>query len=41
MDHRRRINADENAKVVAAAWGTEFILFLAALAILHSADFEE
>ena len=30
--HRRRINTEEKAKVVAAAWGTEFIQFLAALA---------
>ena len=27
--------------VVAAVWGTEFIKFLAALAILHQDDFEE
>ena len=33
--HRRRINTEEKAKVVAAAWGTECIQFLAALAILH------
>ena len=33
--HRRRINTEEKAKVVAAVWGTEFIQFLAALAILH------
>ena len=32
--HRRRINTEENAKVVAAVWGTEFIKFLAALAVL-------
>ena len=30
--HRRRINTEEKANVVAAAWGTEFIQFLAALA---------
>ena len=32
--HRRRINKEERAKVVAAVWGTEFIQFLAVLAIL-------
>ena len=31
--HRRRINTEEKAKVVAAVWGTEFIQFLAALAL--------
>ena len=30
LGHRRRINTKENAKVVAAVWGTEFIQFLAA-----------
>ena len=33
--HRRRIKAEEKAKVVAAVWGAEFIQFLAALAILN------
>ena len=33
--HRRRINAEEKAKVVAAFWVTEFIKVLAALAVLH------
>ena len=33
--HRRRINTEEKAKVVAAAWVTELIQFLAKLAILH------
>ena len=33
--HRRRINTE---KVVAAVWGTEFIPFLAALAVLHHDD---
>ena len=34
--HRRRINTEEKVKVVFAAnWGTEFIQFLAKLAILH------
>ena len=32
LRHRRRINTEEKAKVVAAVWGTEFIKFLAALA---------
>ena len=32
--HRRRINTEEKSKVVAAVWETEFIKFLAALAIL-------
>ena len=31
--HRRRIFTEEKAKVVAAVWGTEFIQFLAALAV--------
>ena len=31
----RRINTEENAKVVAAVLGTEFIQFLAAPAVLH------
>ena len=38
--HRRRINTEENAKVVAAAWGMEFIKFLAPLTILQQDDFE-
>ena len=35
--YRKRINAEEKAKVVAAIWGTAFIQFLAVLpvAILH------
>ena len=33
--HRRRIFTEEEAEVVVASWGTEFIQFLAALAILH------
>ena len=33
--HRRRIYTEEKGKVVATVWGTEFIKFLAALAILH------
>ena len=32
--NRSRIYTEEKAKVVAAAWGTDFIQFLAALAIL-------
>ena len=35
-DHRRRIKTEEKAKVVAGVWGTEFIQFHAALAILYS-----
>ena len=33
--HRRRIYAEEKAKVVAGVWRTDFIPFLAALAILQ------
>ena len=33
--HRRRMYTEEEAKFVAAVWETEFIKFLAALAILH------
>ena len=36
--HRRRINTEEKAKVVAAVWGTEFLQFLAALAVFHYDD---
>ena len=32
------IKTEEKAKLVAAAWGTELIQFLAALAILHQDD---
>ena len=32
------IMTEEKAKLVAAAWGTELIQFLAALAILHQDD---
>ena len=32
---KRRINTEEKANVVAAVWGTEFVQFLAAQAILH------
>ena len=35
FNHRRRINTEEKTKVVAAVWGTEFIKFPAALAILN------
>ena len=34
----KRIYTEENAMVVAASWGTEFLQFLAALAILHQDD---
>ena len=39
--HRRRIKTEENAKVVASVWGTEFIQFLAALDIFNDDDFEK
>ena len=32
--HRRRIKSEEKAKVVRSVWGTEFIQFLAGLAVL-------
>ena len=32
---RIRLKKEENAKVVAAVWGTEFTQFIATLAILH------
>ena len=36
IEHRRRINTEEKAQVVAAVWGTELLIqFLAVLAILH------
>ena len=38
---RRGTDTEEKAKVVAAAWGTELIKFLAALPILHQADFKK
>ena len=39
--HRRRMKTEEKAKVVAAVWGTEFMEFLATLAIFHQNDFQE
>ena len=33
--HRKRTKTVEKAKVAAAAWGTEFIQFIAVLAVLH------
>ena len=39
--YKWRIDTEEKAKVVAAAWGTEFIQFLGALAILHNDYYEE
>ena len=36
--HRRRIYTEAKAKVVAAAWGSELIQFLAALAIFYKGD---
>ena len=41
MNHRRRLNTEEKAKVVAAAWGTALILLLAPLAILHQDDLKK
>ena len=41
MLHRRMINTEEKAKVVAAAWGMELIQFLAALAILNQDDLKK
>ena len=38
--HRRRMNTEEKAKVVAAAWGTELIQFLDAQAIFSPGWFE-
>ena len=32
--HRRRIELEDKAKVVAYVWGPEFVQFLAALAVL-------
>ena len=39
--HRRRTNAEEKEKIVAAVCGTQFIKFLAALAFLHEDDLDE
>ena len=36
--HRRKIDTEEKAKVVAASWGTELLQVLAALAFLHQDD---
>ena len=41
LGHIRRINTEEKAKVVAAAWGKELIQFLAAIAILHQNDLKK
>ena len=38
VSHRRRINTEEKAKVVAAIWGTECMQFLVALAVFHQVD---
>ena len=35
LHHRRRINIEDKAKVIATVWWAEFIQFLAVLAILH------
>ena len=34
--HRRRIEIEDKAKVVASVWRTEFVPFLATLAVLPS-----
>ena len=39
--HRRRIKTEEKAKVVATAWGTEWIQFLDAIAILHQDELKK
>ena len=39
--HRRRINTEEKAKVVAAVWGIELIQFLAGLVVFSQGQFEE
>ena len=41
VQHRRRINTEQQARVVAAVWGTELIQFLATLAILHKDDLKK
>ena len=41
LDHRRKINIEEKANVVAAIRGTELIQFLAALAVFPYDDFEK
>ena len=38
---RRWINTEDNAKVVAAVWGTKLLKFLSALAIFALERFEE
>ena len=39
--HRRRIYTEDKGKVVAAVWGTEFIPFLAMLAVFHQDDMKK
>ena len=39
--HRRRIYTEEKAKVVSAVWGTDFIHFLAVLAVLYQDDMKK
>ena len=36
--HKRRFYTEEKVKVVVAVWGTNYIQFLAALAVLHQDD---
>ena len=35
LNHRRRIKTEKKEKVVAAAWGTELIQFVAAITVLY------
>ena len=35
------MKTEEKAKIVAAIWGTEFIQFLAAVAVLHQDDLKK
>ena len=39
--YRGKIYTEDKAKVVAAFWGTEFIQFLAELAVLHQDDMKK
>ena len=39
--HSRRMHTEEKAKVVAAVWGTDFIQFWAALAVLLQDDMKK
>ena len=41
MLHRRRINTEEKANIVAFVWGTELIQFLVELSIFHQDDLKK